>query len=191
MAINTEPASFRHELKQRGVSAWEAYKCCVYSRNVATRYISEISNRVLEMWDGRGQTRESAVFPWVPVLTLLLMQPKRIRTAPRPAPPGPGVVITFILVTYFGDPLEWREDGKWEQPFGWAEAFQVAQPLQAAERALRKRTDGDCLRCIQSKLWTQKKLRRTVTILSSTNLKSKSGTRSIGDRKLNLRTPHR
>lgn len=184
-------ADARSELKQRGVNAWDAYVCCVRARNIATQFIDEVGTKVVEMTTrGRDDVERSSVFPYIVPITFLMMLPKQIAAKPIRRPGG-GLFIIFIISTLIGEPTQWREDGKFELPMGWAAADIIEEVMQATARSLRKRTEGDCFRCISAKLWGQKKLRRTVTILSSSKLKSVSGTRSIGDRKLNLRTPHK
>lgn len=190
------PILIRNELAQRGLTGWDGYKCCIRARNIATRFIDEVGDVFEFYWDQiiRGRLRErsvqdSLVFPATGPTRVEF--PKRFEVTPGRVPGGPAIMIIGVLAILTRERGTWESDGEFPIPEAAPQAQLAVKALRATATSLRKKTESDCYSCIRKKLWGQKKLRRSVTILSSTNLTSVQGTRSIGDRRLNLRTPHK
>lgn len=179
---------FRETLKSRGLNGWDAYLCSVRGRNIATAFLDEVADVFKQFFEyfrrgGRRQVRESLVFPKT---ASALLSPKRYVGEARSFGRN-----YMKLQTLSEDGSEWEDDAEFELPHHQDQAVAVDGALRVTARALRDSAPHDGHECVRKKLWKQSKLRRQVTILSSTKLKSRQSTRSIGDRKLNLRTPHR
>lgn len=185
--MKTDPKQL---LKGRGLNAWDAYLCSIRGRNIATAFLDELADVFRQFFlaqtDRAIQTVESLVFPRK---AAHLASPKRyVSEMPKTGAKRVMRIETFNEETGF-----WEEDGEFELPVPPDDAIAAAAygALRATAASLRNSATHDANQCVRQKMWKQSKLRRSVTILSSTKLKSTQSSRTIGDRRLNLRTPHK
>lgn len=148
--------SIRTELKKRGLSGWDAYKCCFANQNVITRYLEEIADTM----EGFRKSMKLGLVP--PPVPSTVVSPLRWITAPAQGSPGPGVAAIGMMVGQIPQGKAWVEVDSWWIPEDNAEEALMQRTLRGAARATRAKRD-DCYRCIKRRLWGQKKKRQWVT----------------------------
>lgn len=178
----------RAELSKRAISAWEATKCCIRSRNDASRFVGEVTDQIEKFYhepDPPGEPMQagiripSAVYQHV-ALFFIKNLPKK----------SPGVFFT----TLGWDPIkkDWETfDGNaYPLPKSDGEMERMRAVAQEVQYRIRDKSDKECKACMRQRMWGQDKRRKGVTILAS-RTKNPMKLVVVGDRRLNLRVPHR
>ena len=188
------PASeFQKWAKSHTLTAWQAYKCCIYGRNAATRACSELADYLQNLQGQFGNHVAEAkplmpAIPWGLILRALTVGPGKVNPTGNLTPLSGPVSVWGIAVEsenrvglFYGP-----EDGDDLFP-GKVVTDQVVDGAEMALRAFarqtRKTAPDDCQACIRKRVLSQSKARVRASL--------EAWKPGIKDKRLMLRTPHK
>lgn len=147
------PVEIRRILKVRGINAWEAFRCCVRSRNEVTRLLDFVADGL--EFSKQVETGTCAlVAPGSKVVPRLdeVCVPRR---GPSPIPGGSGGILVVIgIVIAIADAI------KVEVETSAQTQTELAAVIRKVANEVRTKTAKTCFDCIEEHMWGQSNTRK-------------------------------
>lgn len=134
-------------LNGRAISAKDAWRCCVRSKRQAQKLLLDYADSIVEIVAGR--MKEAFVAPIAPSVVKTV----RVAVGLQPKMLAIGWVTTTGTIGMFAT-----------EPSTQAQAELVAEHFKVATETIRK-TEEDCLKCVEQKLWNQSHPRKRRTFV--------------------------